>query len=373
MKDVANHQIRNLKALLIEDTVNFERNYHLGRIVSGRSRININAIQQWYSFELQRFRPFDRFASKGSPRFQLEVFARAVTSLLFSTDVPDPFPETFYLDQDRLQNLRDAIYDLVMFEICFTLFSGLLRRLAYRGTILESTKITLRNALFAILGDGQQHSTNRWQDNYDHISLQMVRYAWEICGFTHKVDLSLASETSQLLHQMVAPSYPQHASVLEASFVAQVLTCINSHMNLSPLDLFNALVAPPNPPPPPPPSQNNFPVQSHVTDTLSSHFDQLTDLTNRLTHIILLHWRTWGPIVYVISEEDDTATFSASGPLAEKDAVSGQQPSSTQEPLSVDNTQHSISTVTRGMEDSTGQDPQQEASIPGSASETSAL
>jgi hypothetical protein len=370
--DVANHQIRNLRGLLIEDTVNFERNYHLGKIVQGRARVNLEAAQQWYSSEQQRLRVLQNPTPKDSMRFHLEVFVRAVVSLLFSHNPLEEFPETFYLDQDRLRNLRTVLHDLVYFEICFDLFDQLLRRLGYQGSTSHSIRHVLRTSLSAILGDGAGHTLQQWMMNCEHISLELVRHALHTCGFTRTYDARLVSETTDCLHHMMLVSFPVHAATLEASITDQILSCVNSHAHSSPLDLFNALVAPSNPTPPPPPPQYTSTTPQVVSDTLSPYVDQLLDITNRIAHIILLHWRTWGPIVYVIPKDDHATplSISTSESQAKGENTADHAHSTAINHLSVDESQAST-IASAAVGEPPGQDSQKETPFAGSAPEAS--
>ncbi|KAF2184381.1 hypothetical protein K469DRAFT_580136 [Zopfia rhizophila CBS 207.26] len=309
--DVANHQIRNLRGLLIEDTINFERNYHLGRIVQGRGGINVEAAQQWYASELQRLRK-PCTPQKDALRFQLEIFVRAVVSILFSNDPCCDFPETFYLDQDRLRALKAELHDLVCYEICFDMFGQLLKGLCYHGPISHTTRHNLRTSLSAIMGEGAGHGVSQWMVNCENISLELVRHALHTSGCQPNYDLDLIHKANKHLHKMFLNSFPEHAFILEESILPQVLSCINKNLHASPIDIFNTLVPPSNPPPPPPPSQSSVSVLHITSDTLSPQPEPFTDLASRVTHIILLHWRTWGPLVYVLPQDESMSTSEMS-------------------------------------------------------------
>ncbi|KAF2872544.1 T-complex protein 11-domain-containing protein [Massariosphaeria phaeospora] len=315
--DVANHQIRNLKTLLIEDTINFEKHYHLDRLVKGHSRINIEVTQEWYSLALGDFRQQCTPPPKDNLRFQLDVFTRAVVSTLFFRE-KRTFPETFYLDHDRLRTLKTEIDDLVFFEICFELFGHLLKQYGYDGPVSPVTRRVLRTSLSAIIGEGTGHASQQWMRNSEHISLELMRQAYAISNCPPNWDLDDVHNTNHNLRAMLHASFEDHAALLETYMLPQVLTCVNRHLHSSPTDLFNSLVpgpsSVPHPPPPfapsPPTLQSLPPPPSfHIsTDTLLPPPEQYNDITNRITHIILLHWRIWGHIAYVQEDESPTAT-----------------------------------------------------------------
>ncbi|OCK85330.1 Tcp11-domain-containing protein [Lepidopterella palustris CBS 459.81] len=316
--DVANHQIRNLRALLIEDTINFEQKYHLSRIA--RRRINVEIAQRWYSYETHRLRQLspESFLHKDLGRVQLEVFIHGLIGLLLSNDSRNDFPETFYLDHDRLRTLKSELHDLVYFEICFEIFGLLLKRLGFHGPISHRTRESLRNSLFAIIGEGTGHSSGWWTANREHISVELVRHALHVRGYSHSYDGYLVHEADCLLHQVFYSQCPdafaRHADAVEQTILQEILDCTNRHINSSPMEMFNSLIAPSTPPPPPPPPMSNISAPRPTREqSTSSAPDHLTNIVHRIAHIAMLHWRIWGPIVYVLPEDEDASSNLIAG------------------------------------------------------------
>ncbi|KAF2002735.1 Tcp11-domain-containing protein [Amniculicola lignicola CBS 123094] len=285
--DVANHQIRNLKTLLIEDTVNFERHYHLDRLVNGKARVNVESAQKWYAEQLGKFRQLST-PQRSTMHLKFEVFVRAVVSTLFSNDSRCDLPETFYLDQDRLRSLKAEIDDLVLFEICLQMFQQLLKEFGYTGPIPQSTRRRLRTSLFAIIGEGVGHGPAQWKVNTEALSLELIRQAQRTSGRLPNCDHNTLQEANRHL-------------LVETGIFPQVLACAIRHNHSSPMELFNTLIAAPS---------NALSQTSQPTlhapfahETLSPPPELFTDLSNRITHILLLHWRVWGPIAYVTEED----------------------------------------------------------------------
>ncbi|KAF2809335.1 T-complex 11 [Mytilinidion resinicola] len=309
--DVANHQIRNLRALLIEDTINFEQNFHLSRIE--RCRINVEEAQAWYAYESQRYNQImpPSFHQKTPQRAQFEVFIRALLGLLLTNDTRIEIPETFYLDHDRLRTLKSELHDIVYFDICYEIFGELLNMIDHRVTVSPNDKQALRDSIFAVLGEGASFSSRHWYMNRENISVELVRHALQICGYPHTYDAYLVREADEKLHQMLFSHCPTtffpHAARLESILLPEILDCATSHLHASPMDLFNSLVAPTTPPPPPPPSSQASLSGRQLAgdDAVSPPADRITDIAQRFTHIAVLHWRIWGPIVYVRPEEPE--------------------------------------------------------------------
>jgi hypothetical protein len=321
-KDVANHQIRNLKTLLIEDTANFETHYHLDRLVNGRARVSIQTVQKWYSSAAQEFTPLCS-NGKDSSRLNLEVFVRGVTATLFGKDGRSDFPEAMYLDVDRLQIIKAEIEDHIFFEVCLNMFATLLKRFRYQGPGLSNTRQQLISALTAIMGESNVgYGPHQWMANSGALSLEILRQASTLANRPTAYDHDNLSSANQHLRHLFFSKFTTQARNLEAAMLPVILATIEKYNNSSPMELFNNLVPTTIPTTTIVPTHNIFPTP---TDTFSSHHflhpntRKLSDIANRISHIIILHWRVWSKIAYV---QDDTAgkyaasTLSAQSPEA---------------------------------------------------------
>jgi hypothetical protein len=322
VKDVANHQIRNLKTLLIEDTVGFERRFHLDRLLHHKPRINLDHAQRWYETGLRRFRPVCT-AQRDTARLYLEVFVRAVTSSLFGPeDYGDlHLPGTFYLDQDRLRTLRSDVNDLIYLDICLDLFSQLLHELGYSNPVPPATRGLLRTSLNAIMGDaavhGHSYGPTQWLINSENIAMELVRQAVLLADAPPIYTLETCQRTNQRLRTLLLSHSTGHAAALEEQIIPQILATVNRHVNSSPIELFNNLLANSNPglsPRAPVGAPfgavcNTF-LQPSTTSNAPDH--AIIDIANRITHIALLHWRVWGPVAYVLDDEDCSSSIPCS-------------------------------------------------------------
>lgn len=315
--DVANHQIRNLKVLLIEDTVNFENQYHLHRLGTFRSKVNVTVAQSWYADAT------DEFALQCAPRqrdasgvqLQLEIFTRAVVAILFGRGTRGEFPDTFYLDHGRLRTLRAEIDDMVFFEVCTEMFAELAKQFGYSGPMSLAIVQQLRVAILAILGEAAGQGGLQWMMNSEALSLEILRQASCLVGQPPTHHFHHLAEANQHLRLLFNERSTHHAAHLEASFLPNILSSTIRHSTSSPLDFFNNLV-----PTSPSPSISSLPTHllpSLASDTfVSTHLHpesaKLTDLTNRISHIITLHWRVWSRIAYVPADDSPQSILSPS-------------------------------------------------------------
>jgi hypothetical protein len=295
-----------LKTPLIGDIVNFEQQYHLDRLVSHRSRVNVDTAQAWYLQAASNFANTCPNPRQDVRHAQLEIFIRAVTGQLFDRGVRREFPDTFYLDQDRLISLKADIEDLVQMDVCMDAFAAFLKQFGFAGLVPLAVRQQLHAYLLAIMGDTMGYGSRQWIINSEALSLEVLRQASLVAGrsgtFTHE---TLSSANEHLLH-MLHNSSLTHSSRLEKTLLHRVLACTDRNMNASAMDLFNSLVPVTNSTTPPPtPFSHLQPTNtSSPPRTLDPESAKWQDIANRITHIIILHWRVWDRIAYI--QEDDS-------------------------------------------------------------------
>lgn len=292
-----------MKTLLVEDTVNFERHYHLDRLVHGRPRVDIIAAQAWYASAVAEFRDQCSAPSRSPRTLQLEVFVRAITATLFGRASSD-FPDTFYLDQERLRSLKAEIEDLVCFDACMDLFAIIVRELGHDGSISLSIGQQLRSSLSAIMGDALGHGAHSWLTNSEDLSLEILRQASRLMEQSQAYDFDVLPQINKRLQYLLLSESSHHAQKLENSLLPQILAGAQRLGSSSPMDLFSNLVST-SPSGPPPPTYVS-PLSTADTSTfahLHHEVAKMTDLANRITHIVVLHWRVWDCIAYEPKEE----------------------------------------------------------------------
>lgn len=334
MQDVANHQIRNLKAILIDDTIKFERQYHLERLVKGRSRVDIYESQLWY----QRVMSTMEQCHSGrhpTPTKHFEIFSCAIIEYLFDNDICSGLPSTLYLDEDRLHTIKAEIDDLICLDVCSDVFDFFLKSFQYEGDVLATIRRNLCNSLVAIMGNAMGYGIQQWIANSEALSLELLRQALKASGQTavpnHEIS---AAANDHLLHALQNVKTSQRSS-LKPTLVQKVGICIQRHINSTPLDLYNDLVA------------NSSGATTSSTSSLhlfskdaspshgeSSESIKWQDLANRISHIILLNWRVWKDIAYVPQE---LSSFETSHTSIAQPGLSSrpESPASRQEPSAV--------------------------------------
>ncbi|KAG0652105.1 sok1 [Hyphodiscus hymeniophilus] len=120
--DVANHQIRCLRPLLIEDTVHFEQKFFMKKIAM--RRVDIAGAHAWFK---QSSSLPDIGALDASVHLQGNTwdFTKALVTLTLPLRPPKTVPDTFLFDEERLAKLRADLLDLINLEVCMQMFRNL--------------------------------------------------------------------------------------------------------------------------------------------------------------------------------------------------------------------------------------------------------
>ncbi|KAK0740511.1 T-complex protein 11-domain-containing protein [Schizothecium vesticola] len=119
--DVANHQIRCLRPMLIEDTVSFEQRFFCKRIHAGK--LDTSRAAAWY-MESQRLSTPNLHTREFG---DMSVFFQAFTKMLLPSSTMDKFPSTFLFDEERIVKVRADLYDCIALEICMRKYEELSR------------------------------------------------------------------------------------------------------------------------------------------------------------------------------------------------------------------------------------------------------
>ncbi|KAK4244003.1 T-complex protein 11-domain-containing protein [Corynascus novoguineensis] len=125
--DVANHQIRCLRPVLIEDTVHFEQRFFLRKMES--RKLSITPSKMWYRAAQEYTERL--YAGAPMPHLQafgeMTVFFEALSRLVLPSTCLKAIPPTFVFDEDRILKLRSDMHDSICLEICMRKFEDLER------------------------------------------------------------------------------------------------------------------------------------------------------------------------------------------------------------------------------------------------------
>ncbi|WPH01915.1 Tcp11-domain-containing protein [Acrodontium crateriforme] len=294
--DVANHQIRHMRPLLIEDTVNFQRRYNTHRIAN--NKIDVRGSRCWLVNEMEHLR-----TPSYSPT-HLYALNSALLRDLFSGEHHSsqlPFyPATFYLDADRLRSMRTELHSRIYQQICKDIFIDFVPQWVNKNEVLKA-QTALHISVAALAG-----ANGRFCERLENIAVEIVRIVLMLEGRQHHFDSDLLTNVECRLRQELSsysPVFERHARDLCAKLLPKLSANVDKHIRLNALALQESLIpsAPANSQVSPlgfgavcaPPSQNR-------------PFDADEDILRRLTHVVVLHWHVWADLVYLAPNMDDS-------------------------------------------------------------------
>ncbi|KAI1118038.1 camp-mediated signaling protein Sok1 [Nemania sp. NC0429] len=117
--DVANHQIRCLRPILIEDTVHFEQRFFLKKIRDGK--IDTRSAQAWY-MQLNAVQNPTSVQAFG----EMAVFFEELINMIMPSNARQHpnLPSTFLFDEERIAKARCDMLDAINLEVCMRLYEA---------------------------------------------------------------------------------------------------------------------------------------------------------------------------------------------------------------------------------------------------------
>lgn len=142
--DVANHQIRCLRPVLIEDTTHFEQKFFLKKIQS--RKVDIGGARDWYRNADRNYSATlgggggsssSSNSSNTSHNFgDMDVFFEALSRLVLPSSGEKRVPSTFLFDEERILKLRSDMVDAINLDICMRMYEDLDRVGRYSAKML---------------------------------------------------------------------------------------------------------------------------------------------------------------------------------------------------------------------------------------------
>ncbi|KAE8148579.1 Tcp11-domain-containing protein [Aspergillus avenaceus] len=287
--DVANHQIRAFRVLLIEDTIPFLQEYFRGKIE--RDNFRVESSRLWY--QQLRGRELRQMEDSAQPDsfWPLSVLFSGLSDLLLQFHSPESFPETFIFDSDRLWQLRACLQNLINLDICWFIFDSYLQLPMNKRYITTPAQLsaplypTFRSRIGSLMDENDDcpRGSPQWRKNIQCIALEIARLAGAVCGYGAMVSDEAIATIQKALEQNLSNEtqcFQYFQNCLRERLLAATLSSAKKYLEMSPLAICE--------------SQRGHP---HVPAS-QQHYD-IERISMRLAHMGVLHWRVWAPILYV--------------------------------------------------------------------------
>lgn len=178
--DVANHQIRTLRPVLVDTAIEFEQGYYHQIIDKGK--FNLHDSLLWYAKNLAKFKKDIQKVPQKAAETHWSAFCYGLCMLLScaSDEVVTEFPSSFGFDFTRLADFRAELRQIVCMHLCVTLFQQLLQsrlaKMANRKALFSSAFSPLaidklKCDLMAIIAD--PYGNTKWTKNTSTLALEL--------------------------------------------------------------------------------------------------------------------------------------------------------------------------------------------------------
>lgn len=302
-QDVANHQVRNLRTLLIEDTITFERRQCLKHIERGR--LDISSAQTWYNRNVRlpgSSTDSNQAAHDGVPVAPL--VNGLVDFLLLPTETR--LPSTFALDDERLQALRLDLQGHLALEVCNRVFQ-ISACIDLDLSQLPSDNIRERLEVIALSSHDEVDGLKTFRLNTDQLAVEMARLVRIVKGepavpqveVVDRIEARL--ERSLRLDSSLWRIHKEFArKVIDREALKQTQTFLSQPV-LTAAESVDAL------------------CQRDSSVTFEA---RLVGVATKLAHIASLHWHVFGSLVYLHVPEHGRNASETRRNGAEDDASS---------------------------------------------------
>ncbi|KAK5954709.1 Protein SOSEKI 1 [Knufia fluminis] len=287
--DVANHQVRSFKLLLIADTVPFLRDC-FSKLIDSR-QLDFSGSQDWF-----------RSARDTHPqKSEFNTFTNGLVRL--STSAETRFPQTFAYDTERLQVLRDDLFDLIHLRICMKFYQDhALKQTGIRPTHSQCQKVSHRILQLVSSEDGDN---DRVLDHFDSIALEIARVvavaaaSWNACSprlAQEGVDPDLVQTATDGLWAALELQQLSEIELVATWLARRTVHFTSQFSQLDTLQISNL-------------------QRMWSADRSSKELPlapDMDDIARRLAHIAVIHWRVWSDLVYLDDSQPDSEVLWSS-------------------------------------------------------------
>lgn len=275
--DVANHQIRILRPVLIETAVDFEKDY-FNQLIN-HCKIDINDSLKWFNQNFQSKQNKKNYSnflinSDYSCDSNLKIFmASSIIDLLSCRNMATEFPSTLAFDHTRLVFLRADVRQLVCIQLCIVIYKQLLINYepakAYKHENLKPKNITkIQEEILSIVTD--DNGNVKWTRNVQSIALQLVKNITINASTNEKTCQELPQDLIEFscnwLIKQIQPN-SQVYGLMEDKIFKDLTTEFTANLNSNYL----------NP-----------------DDEAKKSANELSNIANRISTLVKFHWNVFG-------------------------------------------------------------------------------
>ncbi|KAM5458905.1 Protein SOSEKI 1 [Microsporum canis] len=306
--DVANHQIRAFRVILIDDTVRFLQSDLKKRIAA--NTIDIQQARRWYLDICHRplyKSPYLQHELKGSYA-PIALLFIGLFSYLVPFEHPKRFQDIFEFEADRLWFIRADIQDLMGLEICSRVFELVAIEQGRHSPYYQQAKSAIPSRIFCILDDcpngisadfdarhanpSSPNANHKWQNNMSLIALEIAQSLCSLDGsnkgntFPDKRTLDSVEKYLEFFFTSPTGQSREFSLSVQRDLEEATFGYVKKYLQMTPLEMSEDQ------------RPREYPDPKNYTFSQRLLLD-VDGIAKRLAHIGVLHWRVWAPILYL--------------------------------------------------------------------------
>lgn len=292
--DVANHQIRTFRYVLIEETVAFQQSYFRKKIDD--EKLDLAAAEAWYEQAYDRYISGSSIQATDHETVCFEVFLHGFVDLCTSDPYGQRSPITLHYDQGRMQTLRADVQDLVVLQLCIDVFNELLSRLRCRNHVPPLAYATLQNRLLTIAEEETAHSGFiPWSEKSAEIATEITRAAFVASFFPHppRIPAGAFDHTHARVQEVFENCYAAVEAEVLSRLAEETIAHASVFQKMSMKDISE--------------TQKMYQQQRQGRGDLelSLVVPDMENMSRMLAHMGVIHWQVWRDLAYVKDEEGE--------------------------------------------------------------------
>jgi T-complex protein 11 len=290
----------------LDDTIPFQQEFFTKKIMHGK--IDARSCRDWYDGARQWH---SVWLSSFSTTKNLDAYASLIHGMiatLFARPSTCALPKSFQFDLKRLEQLQTDMQDLVHLKAALLVFDELRSWLAPGQAIAASlnTYAELQSRILAIV-EKEPDEGEPWQACSADVALEITRAACAISGHSQNVVPDRLIQCTFLrLDEMFSGQTPQSAQIWESTQEDLTNRAIHNAQifnDMTPVAMSEA--------------QHQW-QQQHDRIPRFRPLPEVEDISRRVAHLGILHWKIWANLVYLEDREEafpelERLTNAASG------------------------------------------------------------
>ncbi|ODV82033.1 Tcp11-domain-containing protein [Suhomyces tanzawaensis NRRL Y-17324] len=293
--DVANHQIRILRPVLIETAVDFERDYFQSLI--NHQKININDSLNWFYKKFVKKSKSNVIVDEENQEMIINdtvlkpVIVSSIIDLLSCRQMATEFPSTLAFDHTRLVLLRADVRQLVCVQLCVVLFKQLVLLSKKKNPSIPSATLLapanilkVQQQILAIVTD--DNGNIKWTKNISSISLQLVK---NVMGTSSSLPPDMVDFSYNWLIKHIQPSSEVYG-LMEGKIFKDLLNEIVANMGNEESSTYSKDEA----------------TSESSTSSANNGASELKNIAARIATLVRFHWNVFGNyyIEYVKTQQN---------------------------------------------------------------------